>query len=122
MAEKNLPAQSISRSGLTATYYDSTAGTPVAERLVDGTITTGDQYLVQNNEETMLHVKNGGNAADFVIETVTVVDGIDLTDRTVTVPANAERFIGPFPRNIYGDTFKFAIDDVSNVEVAVLRM
>ena len=76
MAEKNLPTQAISRSGLAATYFDSTAGTPAAQRLIDGTFTTGDQFFVQNDEETVLHVKNGGTSADFLIETVTVVDGI----------------------------------------------
>lgn len=121
MAEKNLLSQAISRSGQAATYYNSIS-TPVAQRLVDGTITTGDQYLVQNNEETFLHVKNGASAANLVIETITIVDGIALPDRTIAIPATSERFIHLGNRTVYGDTVKFAIDDVSNVEVAVLRM
>ena len=121
MAEKALPVETVSRSGLAATYFDSTGGTPILRRLISGPLAT-DSYIAQNDGKTVLHVRNGADVANFTIETVSVIDGIALENRTVAVPADSERFIGPFPRNIYGDSFRFAIDDVSNVEVAVLRM
>ena len=121
MAEKTLPTQDMTRA-LNATYFTDAAPTPAAQRLADGTLTTGDQFLVQNDEKTFLHVKNGATAASIVIDRDITVDTTALSDRTEAVPANAERFIRDFPRHIYGDTLRFAIDDVSNVTVAVLRV
>ena len=121
MAEKTLPTQDMTRA-LNATYFTDGALTPQAQRLVNGTLTTGDQFLVQNDEKTFLHVKNGATAANIVIDRDITVDTTALSDRTEAVPANGERFIRDFPRHIYGDTLRFAIDDVSNVTVAVLRV
>ena len=51
-----------------------------------------------------------------------MIDGTALGPRTEMIPANGERIIHVFARTFYGDTLKFAIDDVSNVSVAVLRL
>ena len=106
----------------TPTFLTDSAPTPVAQRLADGTLTTGDQFLVDNNGKLALYVKNGATEADFVFDRTFSGDGADLPDRTDTVPANSERILRDFDPKWYGDTLKFAIDDVSNVTVAVLRL
>ncbi len=121
MAEKTLPTQNMTRA-LNATYFTDSGPTPAAQRLTDGTLAAGDQFLVQNDEKTFLHVKSGATAANIEIGRDVLVDGAAVSERTHLVPANAERFIRDFPRHIYGDTLRFAIDDVSNVTVAVLRV
>ena len=63
----------------------------------------GDEFVP--GEDVFLHVKNGSGASI----TVTVVtpkqahEGIETADVAVAVPAAGERFIGPFPANIFGN-------------------
>ena len=121
MAKKTLPVEDIGRV-LNATYLTDANPTPQLQRLTDGTLTTGDQIQVPNDGKLLLHVKNGGAPADFVFDRTFGADGVTLPDRTETVPANGERFIRDFSPNIYGDTLEFAIDDKSNVSLAILRL
>ena len=123
MAIKNLPSQGPpSAGGLSLTYYDSTAGTPVAERLTTGTLATGDQFDIPNNGETVLLFKNGAAPTiDVVIESKATFGGLAVADRTVVVPANSDFMVGPFAINVYGDTLRIAIETVANTELAVLR-
>lgn len=119
MAEINLPAQALSSAGIAPTYYDSTSSPALGTGDLSG---TGDQFLVNNDGRTFLFVKNGATAATITLDRAVTVDGYDVPDRTVAVPANAERAIWPRDRNVYGSPFKFAMDDVSNLEIAVLRL
>ena len=49
-----------------------------------------------------MHVKNAGGGGVVVsIDTPGTVDGLAIPSLDVTVPAGEERFIGPFPRNVY---------------------
>ena len=122
MAIKNLPSQAPARNGLTLAYYDSTAGTPAALRLAVGTLTTGDQFDIPNDGETVLMFKNGAApTVDVVIESKAVFGGLAVADRTVVVPANSDFMVGPFAINVYGDTLRIAIETVANTELAVLR-
>ena len=121
MAKKTLPVQDVNRL-TTATYLTDANPTPADQRLTDGTLTSGDQFQVPNDGKLLLHVKNAASAANFVFDRTYADDGVSLPDRTVAVPANSERFIRDFPPRIYGDTLEFAIDDKSNVELAILRL
>ena len=78
MAVKFLPAQGPSSAGgATLTYFDSTAGTPAAQRLTVGTLATGDQFDIPNNGETVLLFKNGAAPTiDVVIESKAVFGGL----------------------------------------------
>jgi hypothetical protein len=83
MARAALTLQSTTRSGLTASYSAAT---------VDGFAFDNEKH------DVILHVKNGG----AVSLTVTIqipgnVDGEALPDKTVTINAGADKFIGPFP-------------------------
>ena len=69
-----------------------------------GSLDTANTYQTPNDGKTFIHVKNGGGSPDTVtIETVSVIDGLALADRTVSVPAGEERMIGPFQKDIYND-------------------
>jgi len=119
MAEVVLTPQAISRTGLEPTYLDSTS----SPALSTGSFpSTGDQMVVTNDGKTWLHVKNGATDVTVTVLTPITRDGLALADRAVTVPANEDRVIGPFPKSVYGDPFKFALDSVANVEIAVLRL
>ncbi len=73
-------SQNIIRAGLNPAYAAASAG--------------GDQ--VRPGPSTFLHVKNG-SAASMTVTVVThkTVDGLDLADLAVAVPAGGERMIGP---------------------------
>ena len=119
MAEYTLPPQSVLPAGIKPTYY--AIGTMPA--LANGTLKpTGDQFLVPNNGAVVLYVVNRTKEAVIDIETPVTIDGLAVADRSVTVGADENRVLGPFPRAIYGNPFKFAIADVKGVQVAVLRI
>lgn len=81
-----LPTQGVSRSGLAASYSAVSAG--------------GDK--LHPGDRTFLHVKNG-NASACVATLVTpgTVKGLAIADVAVSVPAGAERFIGPLPADLF---------------------
>lgn len=89
MARTALTVQDCVRTGLTGSY----------------TAASADGHAFNNeSERVFLHVKN---AATNVTVTVTVqtpktVDGLAVTDLTVTMGFSSERFIGPFPNAVYG--------------------
>ncbi len=63
---------------------------------------TGDQVAFANTGRRFLHVKNA-SAAPINVTAITpgTVDGQAIADRVTAVPAAGERFIGPFPADIY---------------------
>ena len=87
MARGVLATQSTVRTGLVASY----------------TAATVDGHGVDNaDQKTVIHVKNGGGVAVVVtFPTVPTVDGLAIPDRTISIPAGEERYIGPFPKGIY---------------------
>jgi hypothetical protein len=102
-----LTVQEISRSGLNPSYDSAAAG--------------GDE--VPNDEITFLHIKNGsGSSIDVTIQTPGTVDGLAITDRTVAVPASAERMIGPFPAAYYSSTLTISYSDTTSLTIAAIRM
>ena len=116
MADITLDVQQIARTGLVATYTDSSSTPP---------LTTTDTFFANNNGRTFLHIKNGATDVVVTLHTPTTVDGLAVADRTVTVTANTEAFIGPFQPNVYNGAdhqMSFEFDDVTNVSVAVVRV
>ena len=124
MAVKFLPAQgAIGTNGLIPAYFDSTAGTPVAQRLTVGTIATGDQFEIPNQGQTVLLFKNAATpAVDVVIQSKATLGGLAVADRTVIVPADGDLLVGPFPQNVYGDVLTIAIETVTATSLAIMRM
>lgn len=58
------------------------------------------------SEKVMLLVKNtGGSPCTVTIKRPAVVDGMSMTDLSITVPATTgEVLVGPFPKSIYNQT------------------
>lgn len=112
MPRAALSVQTIERTGLEPAYV-------AAEADGNSFINTGREFL---------HVKNTTTACVVTVKTARTVDGQAVTDRTVTVPENEDRMIGPFPPSLYnqrgaaGDVVYVDYDDESNVTVAALRL
>lgn len=87
MAREALASQSPSSSGLNATYTSAT---------VDG-------HAIDNRDgDVVIHVKNGGGVSTTVtIDVNKTTDGLTIPDKTVSVPAGGERFIGTFRESLY---------------------
>lgn len=87
MARTDLTAQEVVTTGLSASYVAAT---------VDG-------HMFVCNQRRILHVKNGGaGALTVTVQTDLTRDGnLALPDRTVSIPAGEDRFIGPFDASTY---------------------
>jgi len=111
MARTTVSAQTLVRTGITPTYNAATA-------------TDGDAF--ENDGKTFIHVKNAGSQITLTIQTPGTVDGLAVTDRTVTIPATTgDKMIGPFPTSQYNQSDgKVYLDwsGVTTVTFAVVRM
>lgn len=105
-----LATEAVSKSGLNATYAAANAG--------------GDSFTPDRS--TFLHVKNGDAASKTVtIATPATMAGLAIDDVAVTIPAGEDRFIGPFPPDLFADTDGLAditYSAVTSVTVAVIRV
>ena len=105
-----LTVQSVSRTGLEATYASCAAG--------------GDTFV--NSGYELIHIKNGHSGA----QTVTVVTpatsyGLAIADVAVEVTAGEERFIGPFPPAVFNgasDTVSLTYSGVTSLTIAVVKL
>jgi zona occludens toxin (predicted ATPase) len=98
MPRVNLPHTQITRVGVA----------PGAE--VNGDAT--NDHVTVNDGRVYLLVRNadGSNAHAVTIVTPGTVDGQAIADRIVSVPANASRYIGPFPVDTYGRSLQVDVD------------
>lgn len=112
MARAALTVKQVSRSGVLSA--------PTAAE------TDGNSW--NNTGKEILHVVNGATDSVVTIDTPRGPDGQGVTERTVTVSASSEKFIGPFPPEIFnqrgslGDIVHVDYDSVVNVTVEVLRL
>jgi|SRR5215217_3615713 len=89
MARVSVTTQPVTRTG-TAT-------------VLTGPTVDGD---IIDTGRTMLYVLNGSGAPITVtVQTPLTVDGLDVADLTVTVPAAGFRIIGPFPVGTFGRAY-----------------
>ena len=102
-----LAIQNLSIAGLAPTFAAASAG--------------GDTFV--NNPPTILRVKNGGAAAITVtVDSVRLCNhGFDH-DASVSIPAGAERDLGPFDQERFGGTASVAYSAVTSVTVAVIKV
>ncbi len=86
-----LASQQVKRlgSGLTPAYVAATV--------------SGDDFVP--DRFTFLHVKNGAGSSMTVTVITQPTDALGniIADNIITVPATAEKFIGPFPYTTYAD-------------------
>ena len=111
MPRTTLSVETTSRTGLEATYtaFDQPNG----------------HDFDNSGQKTIVHIVNGATAAVVTIPTSATVDGQAVADRTISIGANEEHFIGPFANSTYGNggsTVYLDIDDATNVTVAILKV
>ena len=106
-----LASQVININGLAPSYAAAAGG--------------GDTFTP--DADTVVHVKNGGGAPITVTVVTPRVDpatGLAEADVSVSVPNGGERFIGPFPAEVYADpatrVASIGYSAVTSVTVAVL--
>ena len=83
----------------------------------------GDE--ISNSDDCFFVVKNGGGGAITVtFDDTGTVSPAGATafnpDVVVSVPAGAERYIGPFPRNRFGQLVPVSYSGVTSVTVAAV--
>jgi len=85
MARIAVTTQAVGRAGAATTYTGPN---------VDGDIVDIGRVA--------LHVKNGsGSPITVTVQTPVQIEGLDLAELTVSVPAAGERFIGPLPASVF---------------------
>lgn len=87
----------------------------------------GDTF--PNSGREALLVRNGGvGSINVTIATPGQVDGLDVSDRVVAVPASSARLIGPFPPRLFsvdgqaGNNASVTYSGVTSVTVEVIRV
>lgn len=113
MAEVRLAPEQVLLAGLAATYT--------------GGLSTTNNYKVRNSGRVILHfLKGAAVICNVLIVTPKTVGGLAVDDTTVAVPATTgDKFIGPFPRDLYNDgsnDIEFTLSDVDTLTVAVLEI
>jgi hypothetical protein len=92
----------------------------------------GGDTIDNTDENVILYVNNGGGAPITVtIATPGTVDGLAITDRTVSVTNGQSRYIGPFKNKVYGQAvggltspvgLAITYSGVSSVTVAAIKL
>lgn len=84
----------------------------------------GDSFANTGKELLLVEHTNGaGTDVDLTITTAVTVDGLDVTDLTITIPPGQRHLLGRWPPNIYSDTdgnVNLACSDATDIEVAVV--
>jgi hypothetical protein len=108
MAATALTVQNIVRTGLNPTFSAANA---------DG------HYFTNDGKKTFIYVKNGsGGSITVTLDITQTVDGQEVTDRTVAIPAGEERVIGPFPVAYYGASANITFSGVTSLTIAAMKV
>ncbi|MGQ5606171.1 hypothetical protein [Streptomyces sp. EKS3.2] len=86
--------------------------------------TNGDpvnNHVVSNNGRVVLLVRNAGTTAarTLTLRVRGTVDGQTVAPRTVSIPTEASRYVGPFPTDDYGALLQV---DVDNAELKLTAL
>ena len=80
----------------------------------------GDNYRIPNDGRIRLLLKNGAGAKVVTVVTPRTLDGNEVADLTIAVPANKDVVAGPFPPEYYGALLDVSADAVANLSLGVL--
>jgi hypothetical protein len=109
----SLTVYQVARTGVKPVYVAAGAGGALGDSIA-------------NDGRVILNVKNGAGAPITVtIQTPGTVDGLAIAEQIVTVTNAEERWIGPFPPNIYNQADNCIYVDysaVTTITVAALRI
>jgi len=83
----------------------------------------GDDF-VNDGEKVLVieHTNGAGSDVDLTITTTKMVDGEDVDDKVITIPAGERHLIGPFPPQVYNDgdgKVALAYSSETDIEVAL---
>ena len=87
-------------------------------------LTTTDTFQVPNDGRTTLVVKNGTGAVVITVVSHVTFDGLDVDDRDISIAADTDYLLGPFPPNVYNDNdgnISLEFDAVGDLEIAAVR-
>lgn len=115
MADIAITPQRISSSGIEPTYLTGASTPGLTEN-------ASDWNAVPNDGKTFLYIKNAhaSDARTLTVNTPVVMDGLDLSERTVSVNGGEEAVVGPFSVGTYGRTLRFRLSETDDVSIAVL--
>lgn len=101
----------MARTQIVAVSADKDGATLAAASA--GDVANGN--YVNNSGQTRLVVTNtsGSTPYNFTIGIPTLVDGKAVTSRIVPMAANAVKFFGPYPTNIYGNQLLIDCENAS---------
>ena len=109
MADVTVSIQYVSRSGVEVTYENA--------------LDAADHFRIDNDGRVFVVLKNAGSqAVTATLTTPNKVDGLAIADRTWSVPANEDRFAGPFPVGWYGSRLKFGTSASARLRIAALKV
>lgn len=111
MADVAVATQKLNRvAGLTPTYQ--------------GSLSTGDTYVIPNDGRIFLHVKkSGAGECTVTVDTPGTVDDLAVAQRTFTVPASTgDKMHGPYPTNVYGANLRVTFSEVTGLTFAAVRL
>ena len=90
-------------------------------------LSVSDVYVVRNNGRVLLlFEKTGAGDCIVTVQTPAKRGGLDVAERTFTVPATTGDMIaGPFPPPLYNDgsdDLRFTLDEITGLDVAVVML
>jgi hypothetical protein len=92
MADTRYAPLKVTKLGLTTAY-------------TSGIIVGTTDFVMKNDGRTLLHVKkSGAGVCSMIIKTPMQVQGLDVAENTVSIPASTgDVAIGPFPPSLFND-------------------
>ena len=113
MADIRIIPQTVTKVGAAPTFQ--------------GSLTTSDVYLVQNNGATWIEVKkSGAGSCTVTVQTPRTVDGIAVAEHTFNVPATTgDMVVGPFPPDTFNDPvgdLRMTFSEITGLTAAAFRM
>lgn len=99
MARVDVPLTQVTRAGVANASE------------VTGDTTNGHSF--NNDGRVWLEARNSAGTAtrNVTLHLATTVDGQTVADRTIPVPINSTKKVGPFPTDTYGATVTFDVDN-----------
>lgn len=91
--------------------------------LVFQALNAADNFNIPNSGKMCLYLEETTSAGGTTVTIVTAATpgGLALADPTVAMGADEQKWAGPFPPSIYGDTLTITCDN-TNVKIAAIDL
>ena len=107
---------------ITLSVFEANRPTGVNVTDNDTAVTDANVYFFPNNGNVRLLVANGATANTVTVVTPGTVNGLAIADLPITLLANKQYVLGPFPTSIYNNQaglVRFTVTE--NADVLVVR-